>query len=182
MASYSSSTWKPVPTSGTRRHPEDERLGLDSFARAALDTFSTNGQVSLPTNNAPEIRAFFSRVNYEALSKIAQERTGFPIHGQMLWESMLFAFSQIKPRSENPTVNPRARDFSPSATASYVAEMNELVLSRVCSDTVRAQRHAEFARSSRRGSYMNIGESEDQPVDTRTRMSAGGVSFDSFYF
>ena len=75
-------------------HEEDARLGLDIFARTALDTLGSNGQVSMPTNNAPEIRAFFSAANYNALMEIAQKRTGFPIHGETLWEPMNFAFSQ----------------------------------------------------------------------------------------
>lgn len=126
----------------------DRVMGLDKFARAALDTFKDGACVTVPSGNFRELRSFFSEANYLGLLEEAERASGFPVLGESLWESMLLAFATVKPRSD-PTDGRRSmRDEE--TTASYVSEMNEIVLKRVVRETVLAQHHVVRAQQVRR--------------------------------
>lgn len=150
----------------------DYLMGFDQFARTALDLFRDGGVVTLPTNNAREIRAFFCEANYRYLLERIQKDTGYPVHEESLWEGMLWAFTMTRPRSD-PT-DPRHKKYDPATTDSYVCEMNKMVIERISYETIIAQRHLVAFRN--RGNTRRM--IPDDPIDTRTRNVASMYSFD----
>lgn len=150
----------------------DALMGFDKFARAALETYRDGSYLSTPTNNWREVRDFFSEKNFTMLQNFIEEKTGYPVHAQSLWETMLFVFYQIKPRSD--AMDQRKERTDDETTRSYVNEMNEIVVSRMTTETMAAQKHRKVFMQ-RRGDVRSY---PDTPIDTRTRYVGSSYLFD----
>jgi hypothetical protein len=150
----------------------DELLGFDKFARTALETYKDGAYVSMPTNNWREIRDFFCEKNFLRVIAEIESKSGYPAHRQTVWEAMMFAFYQNKPRSDHMD---RRRTKTDQATVdSYVKELNDAVIRRMVVETKAAQRNAVVARNIRQGRR----EFPDTPIDTRSRLVGSMYSLD----
>lgn len=150
----------------------DALLQFDKFARTALDVYKDGAYLGMPTGNWREIRDFFSEKNFIALKKMIEARSKLPVHEQTLWETMMFIFYQIKPRSD--FMDKRREGTDQITTDSYVREMNDLVMTRMISETIAAHRH--------RTQFMKLRKDQrdypDTPIDTRTRLIGSMYSCD----
>lgn len=162
----------PYEGFGPKGLEADRLLGFDKFARNALETYKDGAWVSMPTNNWREMRDFFSEKNYVFLQQEIEKQSGFPVHLQTLWETMLFTFYQIKPRSDS--MDRRILLTDQATVDSYVQEMNKIVVHKMVVETKAAQKHrVEFMKRR-----ANIRSYPDTPVDTRSRLVGSMYSLD----
>lgn len=150
----------------------DELLGFDKFARTALETYKDGSYLAMPTNNWREMRDFFCEKNYLYLIEQIESKSGYPAHRQSVWEAMMFAFYQIRPRSDH--MDPRIGRVDQATVDSYVREINQAVLRRMVPETVAAQRNAVVAQNIRRGKRVF----PDTPIDARSRLVGSMYEFD----
>lgn len=164
----------PGPYEGYASHGlnADELLGFDKFARTALETYKDGGYVSMPTNNWREVRDFFCEKNFNSVVAQVERSSGYPAHKQTVWEAMMFAFYQARPRSD--PMDRRIKETDQATTDSYVAELNAAVVKRMVAETVAAQRNTVVAQRIRYGKRTF----PDTPVDTRARLVGSMYSFD----
>jgi len=150
----------------------DATLGFDKFARTALETYRDGAYVSLPTNSWREMRDFFCEKNFNKLKTEIEQKSGYPVHLQTLWERMMFTFYQTRPRSDQ--MDRRLLKTDPATVKSYVDEMNEAVVRYMVVETVAAQKHRIVSWKLRKG----IREFPDTPIDARSRLVGSMYSLD----
>lgn len=151
---------------GSVSYCADRVLGYDAFARAALETLRSS-YTPMPSGSAYEFGAFFSGPNYERLCADVARLSGYPTDRQRVMDAMISAFTMTAPRSD-PTDLERRTVFSPEVTASYVAEMNRLVLDNTVEENRQAHRLWDYYVKNRDGP-SDFPEHLD--TDTRTRFT-----------
>lgn len=162
-------------TATVPRRAVDEPLGLDQFARSALETYR-NGYNPLPTSNVNEFAAFFSKKNYEKLYGEIKRQSGYEPDENEVLETMHYAFQMSPPRSDE--MDMRRELFTPRVTASYVAELNKIVLERAVETTIQANKLWDHYAKYRNGP-VGWGDDPDMHfgVDTRTRLNVSKYDF-----
>lgn len=159
---------------------DDRILGLDQFARSALETYRSS-YVPLPTSQTKEFAAFFNQHNYEMLYDEVKRRSGGnrPDPNE-LYELMMSAFQMIRPRSDE--MDERISDFSPAATSSYVNEMNKFVLERAVEDVKAANQLWDHYAKYRHGpGFAEFLEDDAMHFGVDTRTNAQGSLYDGTY-
>jgi len=148
----------------------DLTLGMDQFARAAMETYRSSYQ-PLPTASVNEFAAFFSRPNYTHLFNEVKRQAGYEPDASELYEAMMAGFSMVPPRQDE--MDERREVFTKEVAQSYVREINAWVLDKVVADTVAANKLWDHYAKYMNGP-VDWGEDEDMHfgVDTRTRLNA----------
>lgn len=147
--------------------------GMDSFARAALETLRDSYHC-MPTGSVKEFARVFSKKNYDWLSAEVQRQSGYPADEGELFDAMISAFTMVGPRTDVMDVC-RRLNFSDEVTASYVDEINRLVLERLVEETRQAHKLWDFYAKNRNGP-SELPDSCD--IDTRTRLVGSFYAFD----
>ena len=146
----------------------DKAFGFDPLARQALETYRSSYNPNV-TASRMEFAAFFSLPNYKRLyDEITKQCGGHIPDGATLYETMMWAFQSVAPRSDE--MDERREMFDPEMTASYVKEMNGHVLERMTADVISANQQASCYYKYRfKGPVDYAKDWEGYDEDTRTR-------------
>lgn len=163
----------PTPQPAT-----DKAFGFDPLARQALETYRQSYN-PLPTASRAEFTAFFSLPNYKSLYKEIQKHCGGKIpDAATLYETMMWAFQSVAPRSDE--MDERREMFDSQITASYMKELNKLVVERMTADVITANMQADtYYKYAFKGPVDYAKDWDGFDEDTRTRWT--GQRFDMTY-
>lgn len=123
-------------------------FGFDKVASAALNIYRDSYQPNT-TAGTHEFGAFFSAENFQILRGIVYNKVG-DFDESALMERMSFAYSMIKPRSDQMDFE-RRTVFTPEVTRSYVQELNNFTLRYILPDLIEAKKLQEFYFRNRNG-------------------------------
>ena len=131
----------------------------------SLDDLHHNRSVfSLTTPFKKETLAFFSERNYSLLWQAVSRAAGsINFDERLLQKSMIDWYQMKTPRMDQ--LDERTYHDDPATTASYVNELNVIVVRDVVYRVIQAQRQAHAFQSFRSGPAFEI----PLPMDTRTR-------------
>lgn len=146
----------------------DRAFGFDPLARQALETYRSSYQ-PLPTASRNEFTAFFSVKNYKRLyDEIVRQCDGKIPDGATLYETMMWSFSSVAPRSDE--MDERREIFDSEITASYMKELNAHVIERMTADVISANQQADvYYKYALQGPVDYDEDWKGYDEDTRTR-------------
>lgn len=148
----------------------DAVLGIDRIARTALEATRT-GMYARGGYDGEEFYAFFSDGNYKYLeSRVASATGGLKPEPELLFDAMMWAYYSVSPRSDE--LDPRRSSRSMEAVNSYVSEINPLVIERVASEVMAANRAWDGYARLHRGPIGLYEEEKGWGIDTRSRFTS----------
>lgn len=140
----------------------DNQVGISKFARSALQTYRSS-YLAMPTASNKEFIAFFSEDNFFRLMREVLRRTTFEANEDEMYETMMYSFSVVAPRSDE--MDPRRLYDNEEVTESYLEDLNNFTLERVCANIVAA--NGLWKRYTHLLNYGRKGFDASLPIDAR---------------